>query len=149
MPVNNESAGFFGEYEHSIDSKNRVTLPSAIRERIDDGERLILSAGFDNCLTLFPYDSWVEFLDAVGSSGPSTEARKLRRAFSSRASEVSPDSQGRLVIPKRLKKSADIEKRVTVVGNFETVELWSPARWDEYQESIDLEAAAEKVFDNL
>ncbi len=143
-----EPRGFFGEFEHSIDSKNRLTLPSAIRKKIDEDERLILSSGFDKCLTLYPYDGWVKFLEEAGAAGPRSEARQLRRAFSSRASEVSPDSQGRLVIPSKLKEWAGINDQVTVVGNFDNVELWSPERWEDYNEEIDLEAAAQEVFDN-
>ncbi|MGM0380391.1 MAG: division/cell wall cluster transcriptional repressor MraZ [bacterium] len=143
-----EPRGFFGEYEHSIDSKNRVTLPSAIRNKLREDERLILSSGFDNCLTLYPYKGWVKFLEEAGAAGPRAEARQLRRAFSSRASEVSCDSQGRLVIPRKLKKWAGINDQVTVVGNFDNVELWAPESWEEYQEDIDMEAAAQEIFDN-
>lgn len=148
MAEESDPRGFFGEYEHSIDGKNRVTLPSAIRNKLKDDERLILSSGFDNCLILYPYDGWVNFLEEAGAAGPRSEARQLRRAFSSRASEVSPDSQGRLVIPGKLKQWAGIDEQVTVVGNFDNVELWSPERWEEYQEDIDMEAAAQEIFDN-
>ncbi len=141
-----EQYGLYGEFTHSIDNKNRVTLPASIRDKLAGEDNLILSAGFDNCLSIYPEPVWQKFLENAGSDGPSSRTRQLRRFFSARASQVSPDSQGRIVIPQRLKEWAEIKDEVTVVGNYDTVELWSPGKWDDYQQGVDLEAAAEEVF---
>lgn len=141
-----EQYGLYGEYRHSIDNKNRVTLPASFREKLAGEEDLILSAGFDNCLSIYPEEVWVELLENAGQDGPSSRTRQLRRFFSARASEISPDSQGRIVIPGQLKEWAGIQDEVTVVGNYDTVELWAPEKWENYQSEVDLEAAAEEVF---
>ncbi len=138
--------GLYGEYRHSVDKKNRITLPASIRKALAEEEELILSVGFDNCLSIYPNEVWMELLENAGSEGPSQRARQLRRFFSARAQRVSPDSQGRIVVPDRLLEWAGIEDEVTVVGNFNTVELWPPSRWEEYQAEVDPEQAAEEVF---
>ena len=140
--------GLYGEYKHSVDSKNRVTLPTAIRNEFSADEDLIITAGFDKALSIYPNAVWIEMLENAGSGGPGTETRKLRRFFAARASRLSLDSQGRIVVPDRLLEWAGIEKHVTVVGNYNTVELWQPENWEAYQEDVDLEEAAEKLFDS-
>ncbi len=140
--------GLYGEYNHTVDPKNRVTLPSAIRNELDIEEDLIISAGFDKCLSIYPDEIWIDLLENAGTYGPGTETRKLRRFLSARASRVSLDSQGRVVIPERLLDWAGIDKQVTVVGNYNTVELWHPQKWEDYQAEVDIESAAEKIFDS-
>lgn len=129
-----------------MDDKNRVILPSAIRNKLQDDQQLVITIGFDQCLTLFPRERFEEFVLRADEKGPSAEARKLRRKLVGKAREVNLDSQGRLVIPEHLKDEAGIEHSVTVVGNVDTVELWSPERWDQYLDDVDLEDAAQTLF---
>lgn len=136
---------FLGEHSHQIDGKNRLTLPSTMREKLPD-EGLILSAGFDQCLTLFPESEFGRFMEEAVQKGPTAEARQLRRQFSALASEVDLDSQGRFVLPQNLKEWADIDGTVQVVGNFDRIELWSPEQWDDYCQDTDLEQAAQQLF---
>lgn len=141
--------GFIGEYEHSVDGKNRVVLPSAIRDKLDTDSRLVLTIGFDGCLTLYPsYEQFQSFVDQTAEQGPTENARKLRRKLVGQAREVSVDSQGRLVLPGELKDEAGITNSVTVVGNFDSVDLWDPETWRSYLDGVDLEDAAESVFED-
>jgi MraZ protein len=141
--------GFIGEYEHSVDGKNRVVLPSAIRDKLDTDSRLVLTIGFDGCLTLYPsYEQFESFVDRTAEKGPTENARKLRRKLVGQAREVSVDSQGRLVLPGELKDEAGISDSVTVVGNFDSVDLWDPERWRSYLQDVDLEDAAQSVFED-
>ncbi len=147
MPSENTpSRGFIGEYEHSIDGKNRVILPSAIRDKLSDDDRLVLTVGLDQCLTLYPAPRFEQFVEQTVQGGPTSQARKLRRKLVGKAREVNVDSQGRLVIPEHLKEEAGITNTVTVVGNVDSVELWSPDRWAAYLSDVDLEDAAEELF---
>lgn len=140
--------GFIGEYEHSVDGKNRVVLPSAIRDKLDTENRLVLTIGFDGCLTLYPsYEQFQSFVERTAEQGPTANARKLRRKLVGQAREVSVDSQGRLVLPGELKNEAGISNSVTVVGNFDSVDIWDPERWRSYLDDVDLEDAAESVFE--
>jgi len=143
---------FIGEYEHNVDNKNRVILPSEIREDIQDDETLILAPDIaEHCLALYPKSRWENFLQSEELQGNTTESRKFRRALASQASETKVDSQGRINIRDKLKESADIKDTVTVVGNIDRVELWAPDEWETYQESYDsdeLQQIEEKVFSN-
>lgn len=139
---------FIGEYEHSVDGKNRVVLPSAIREKLDLNDRLVLTIGFDGCLTLYPsYEQFQSFVEQMAEKGPTADARKLRRKLVGQAREVGIDKQGRLVLPAELKDEAGITNSVTVVGNFDSVDFWDPERWESYLEDVNLEDAAEALFD--
>ncbi|MFB6356646.1 MAG: division/cell wall cluster transcriptional repressor MraZ [bacterium] len=146
-PSDDETLGFIGKYEHQVDDKNRVILPSAIRDRIDPDQRLVISPGFDGCLALYPYEVFEEFVREAVEDGPSDNARQLRRKLVGEAREVSVDNQGRLVLPEQLKEKADINEQVTVVGNLSYVELWAPERHEEYLESADMEDSAEVLFE--
>lgn len=140
---------FIGEYEHNVDSKNRVILPSSIRKALDDDARLILAPAIEPCLVLFPYERWEEFLTSEELQGNTVDTRKFRRALASKANETKVDSQGRILIPDALRDLADIDDTVTVVGNVDRVELWSPEELDEFQRSIpdeELKQIEEKMF---
>jgi MraZ protein len=142
---------FIGEYEHNVDGKNRMILPSAIRDSLDEDDELIVTPVVEPCLALFPYDRWEDFLMSEELQGLTEESRKFRRALASKASETSVDSQGRILVPSKLKDIAGIDDTVTVVGNIDRVELWAPDEWDAYQDSYDsdeLQQIEEKVFSN-
>jgi MraZ protein len=143
---------FIGEYEHNVDGKNRLILPSSIREDLSEGEKLVVTPDpGDPCLALFPYPRWKEFLQSEELEGFKPDSRKYRRALASKASETTPDSQGRILVPEKLKEIAGIDDTVTVVGNIDRVELWAPDQWGDYQESYDsdeLQQIEEKVFSN-
>lgn len=140
---------FIGEYEHNVDSKNRVILPSSIRNELEEDARLILAPAVEPCLVLFPYERWEDFLMSEELQGLTVDSRKFRRALASKANETKVDSQGRILIPDNLKDLADIEDTVTVVGNVDRVELWSPDELEEFQRSIpdeELKEIEEKMF---
>ncbi len=142
---------FIGEYEHNVDSKNRLILPSSIRGDLSEDETLVVTPAIEPCLALFPYPRWEEFLQSEELQGLTADSRKFRRALASKASETSLDSQGRILVPEKLKDIAGIDDTVTVVGNIDRVELWAPDQWDDYQESYDsdeLQQIEEKVFSN-
>lgn len=139
--------GFIGEFEHSIDGKNRVILPSPIRSLLDDNQRLILMPGYETCLYLLTYERWRKKLTSEEFQDDAPDSRRLRRVFAAMASEANIDGQGRLVIPEKLKERAGIENSVTVVGNFDRVELWDPEEWATHQGNIDMEELAQNVFE--
>lgn len=141
-----EPHGFIGEFEHSIDGKNRLVLPSSIRNRLDPDQRLILMPGYETCLYMLTYEGWRDKLTSEEFQDDARESRQLRRVFAAMASEVNIDGQGRLVIPGKLKEQAGIDDSVTVVGNFDRVELWDPDEWATHQGNIDMEELAQNVF---
>lgn len=146
MSDDTDAYGFIGEFEHNVDNKNRVILPSQIRDRLDDNDELILTTGIDVCLNLFPKGLWREFVSSEDLQGLDSDPRRLRRKLAAKARDVSVDSQGRIVIPKNLKEDAGITDSVIVVGNIDHVEFWSPGKWDAENEEVDTEELADTLY---
>ena len=121
--------GFVGQYEHQMDPKGRVSLPSAFR-RQGGGERFVLMQWERENLTLFPQEKWEELqaeLLAFRRKNP-RGANQLRRLVAN-AVEVSPDKPGRILVPAALQAAAGLSGGVLMVGAIDRVELWDPERY--------------------
>ncbi|OED38652.1 division/cell wall cluster transcriptional repressor MraZ [PVC group bacterium (ex Bugula neritina AB1)] len=128
---------FFGEYEHSLDSKNRLTLPSCFREHFEDKQpiKFFMTRGFDQCLALYPSDSWKSELEKLKhNSYFESDVRKFHRLLYSKTSPVTCDRQGRILITDKFKKEAKITKDVTLVGLDNKIEIWDPTLWEKFNE---------------
>jgi len=123
---------FLGQYQYTLDSKGRVTIPSRFRDELV-GE-VVLTRGLDRCLAGYPMDVWSELVQKVNAL-PITDprGRALRRIFFADAVNVEPDRQGRVVVPERLREYAGLEpgSEVVIVGLDRFLELWEPQRWTE------------------
>ncbi|BAS27715.1 division/cell wall cluster transcriptional repressor MraZ [Limnochorda pilosa] len=139
---------FLGEYEHSLDEKGRLTVPSRFRE--DLAGRLVVTRGLDHCLFLYPYSEW-QVLEQKLKSLPMTQrdARAFVRLLFSGASEQDLDRQGRLLLPANLREYAAIDRDVVIIGVSNRVELWSKERWNAYEAEASqaYEDLAEKIVD--
>ena len=138
---------FIGEYQHSLDSKNRIIVPSKIREGL--GDRFIISKGLDGCLYAYPIDEWKKFEEKLKNL-PLTnkDARAFVRFFVAGATEVETDKQGRGLIPTNLREYAGIEKEIVTIGALIKIEIWSKEKWESYNESdIDFDSIADKMGD--
>ncbi len=121
---------FLGQFEFQMDEKGRVSLPSVFR-READGDRFVLLQWRPPALTLFPMASWAiaqERLLTFRRNQPEAWGDVL--AITSRAVEVSPDKQGRILIPAWLQEAAGLEGSVLLVGNIDRVELWHPPEFE-------------------
>ena len=128
---------FFGEYEHTIDDKSRLTLPARFRELLADG--VFLTKGLDGSVDVYPQQTWqetvvarIETLDRLSS-----EARVMQRHFFAGASSDIPDKQGRVHVPTALVRHARLGKDVTVIGSYDHLEIWDRAVWAERLEGIE------------
>lgn len=130
---------FYGEYEHSLDKKGRLIIPSKFREISKENyiEKFYITRGLDSCLFMFPEDEWKSQEEKFKSlSFTKIEARKFNRIYFSGASEVIPDKQGRVLLPKYLKDFAHITKDIVLIGVSSRIEIWSKEKWaDFYKES--------------
>ncbi|MFQ5556933.1 MAG: division/cell wall cluster transcriptional repressor MraZ [Acidimicrobiales bacterium] len=120
---------FVGTFEHSIDDKGRLILPSAFRARLADGAFV---TPLDNCLAVLPneeFERMAEQLQEGVSEGQ--VAMDALRAFASKADHVTPDSQGRIRLLPGLRETAGIDRNVVVTGAFRHVEIRDPSRWAE------------------
>ena len=143
-------SGFIGEYAHNIDKKGRIVIPSCFRDAYEG--RLIVAKGLDGCLSLYTMEQWATLLAKVNAL-PNTkkEVRVYKRKLSSKASECEIDGQGRILIPANLIKEASLEKECMIIGNVSTVEIWSKAKWEAYDEEHDddFEEVAEELTEFL
>ena len=138
---------FIGEYQHALDSKNRMIVPSKLREEL--GNKFVITKGLDGCLYAYPQDEWKN-LEEKMKTLPLTnrDARSFVRFFFAGACEIEMDKQGRGLIPQNLKEYAGIEKVIVSIGVLTRVEIWSKEKWQEYNDSnVDFESIAEKMSD--
>lgn len=138
---------FFGEYEHAIDDKSRLTLPARFRAALADG--VFLSKGLDGSVDVYPRETWeVNVVARIGQLDPLLpDTRLLQRHFFGGASEDVPDKQGRVHLPAPLLRHGKLTKEVTVVGNNDHLEIWDRAAWAERLEGI--EGSADNVAERL
>ncbi len=134
--------GFIGEYNHSVDAKGRVIVPSRFRELL--GDEFIVTKGLDHCLYAYDNAGWAEFEKKL-SELPSTsrETRKLSRFYLAGATSCEVDKQGRILLPAVLRSFARIEKDAVLVGNGNHVEIWDKDSWNQYNDYDDIEDIAE------
>lgn len=136
---------FIGEYQHAIDNKNRMIIPSKFREAL--GEAFVLTKGLDGCLYAYPMGEW-KVLEEKLKKLPLTnkDARAFVRFFFSGANEVDIDKQGRSLIPQNLLEYADIKKEIVSIGVSTRIEIWSKEKWEEYNsQNLDYDGIAEKM----
>ncbi|WP_139904232.1 division/cell wall cluster transcriptional repressor MraZ [Clostridium thermarum] len=136
---------FIGEYQHAIDNKNRMIIPSKFREEL--GNSFVLTKGLDGCLYAYTMNEWKNMEDKLKNLPlTSKDARAFVRFFFSGANEVEIDKQGRALIPQNLLEYAGIEKEIVSIGVSTRIEIWSKAKWDEYNNSdINFDEIAEKM----
>ncbi len=142
---------FYGEYEHTIDRKGRLIIPSRFREVMKEHytERFVVTRGLDRCLFVFPEDEWrTQESRFRGLSFTKSEARRFNRIFFSGACELSCDRQGRVLIPPYLKEYAGIKRDVMLVGVSNRLEVWDKEEWRKFyeQNKESYEQIAEKLL---
>ncbi len=137
-----------GEYLHTIDQKNRLSVPSKFRKTL--GSTVIVTRGLDQCLFLYSVAQW-EVLATKLSSLPwgKAEHRSFLRTMVAGATDIDIDSLGRILVPDYLKEHAGLENDAMIVGLYNRVEIWRPETWKTYRESAshEIEQIAEKLGD--
>lgn len=134
-----------GEFHHSIDDKNRLTLPSKIRYEL--GEGFILTRGLDGCLFVYPKKEWQDIIAKYKALPNTRDARNFMRFFLSGAVECNFDKQGRINIPSLLAKYAEILKECVIIGVNDHLEIWSLERWNSFV--TENEESFSDIADNL
>ena len=143
---------FYGEFEHALDRKGRIIIPSKFRDALKEHyvERFFITRGLDKCLFMFAEDEWrLQEQKFKAMSFTKSEFRRFNRIYFSGASDLTPDKQGRILIPTYLKEYAGIKKDVFIIGVSNRIEIWGRESWKEYyQISKDtFEDVAEKLID--
>ena len=124
---------FFGTYTPKLDDKGRLILPAKFRDQLAGG--LMVTRGQEHCLYVWPQDEIARITDRLREAPVSNKAtRDYVRMFSSAASDETPDKQGRITIPPKLREWASLGKDVVVIGAMTRLEIWDEAAWNSYSE---------------
>lgn len=119
---------FMGEYNHTIDAKGRLIIPSKFREAL--GSEFVITKGLDGCLFVFPMKEWEAFEEKLrGLPLIDKNARKFSRFFLAGASTCELDKQGRILVPGTLREFAQMDKEVVLTGMLDRIEVWSKEQW--------------------
>jgi MraZ protein len=117
-----------GEHEHSLDDKNRLTLPARLREQL--GGHVVVTRGLDGCLHVYARADWDALAARIGAlDSLSADTRSMQRHFFVNATAGELDKQGRMVIPSLLLERENIGREVTVTGVYDHLEIWDRAAW--------------------
>lgn len=139
---------FFGYYEHTLDDKGRLVIPSKMRE--EAGSRLYIMKGYDGALSIFKATKFEEMIkEAQGTPFTKSNSRKYLRIQLGSTCEMEVDSHGRIQIPSQLLIRYNITKEVVVLGVGDHIEVWSKETYLEYEKAADedFEEIAETLED--
>ncbi len=127
---------FIGEYKHTIDSKNRITIPSKFQPQLAEGA--VLTRGLDNCLFLFTMEEWKRVAEQIKEQSFTTaNARAFSRLMLAGAMDVKLDSQGRILIPSYLSEYGKLNQKAVVAGLYDRLEIWDENAWEEYKKNTE------------
>ncbi len=127
---------FRGTYEHSLDAKNRLTIPSKFREQL--AGRLVVAQAIKPCVAIMTEEAFEKFTESfLKDLNPlSEEAERLSHYFNAGSFDGELDKAGRVMVPPPLIEFAGLAKDVTVIGNGDRLELWNNLRWGEYHSDL-------------
>ncbi len=135
-----------GEYEHSVDAKGRLIMPSKLKQ--DLGESFIVTKGLDSCLFVFSLTEWSNFEEKLKTLPLTNKnARDFVRFFLSGATECELDKQGRFLISANLRQYASLEKDVVIIGVGTRLEIWNKEKWQEYSNEENI--SADEIAENM
>ncbi len=136
---------FLGEYEHSLDPKGRLIIPSKYRDEIGK-QKLVVARGLDVNLVVYTEDAFKEYARKwMELSTGKADYRKWRRYVASTAEYCELDKQGRILISAKLRDHAGLDKDVVISGNLDNFEIWAPERWKEAGDFGDDGEISEKI----
>ena len=131
-----------GEYYHTLDSKNRLFIPAKHREILGENFMITRKVG-EKCLATYSAEEWEKFSEKL-TQFPDSVVNKLKRFLYSKTISVTPDAQGRVIIPAKLCELAELEKNAVIIGAGNHAEIWSAENWDKLDEELSDEALDEK-----
>ena len=139
---------FTGTFDHNLDAKHRLTIPSKFRADLSKG--VFLSRAMDNCVSLYPAQTYTEMAEQALSQVPnplSQQGRELRRLLYGNALETELDSAGRVMLTPKFLEHAGIGREVVITGVGDCLELWDRSTWEGYES--DLTARASDLTESL
>ena len=125
--------GLIGRYQTTMDEKGRFVLPAKLRAIVGPSQKnllegdLVLTKGLEGCLSIYPENEWEEIQRRLSSlSFTQKDFRFFSRRFYSAAAVVTPDKNGRILIPAHLIEEARLKKDLLIIGLNRWIEIWNP-----------------------
>ena len=131
--------GFLGEFEATLDAKGRFLLPAGIKKQLPEkeGDLFVINRGFEKCLSLYPIKSWEPLFEDISRLNEfDPRAREFRRLFLNGATQVEPDSAGRILVPPNLKEHAGLQKDIVLVAAVNKIEIWDSSKYHQLFDSF-------------
>lgn len=124
-------ARFRGEYNYTIDAKNRINIPAKFRKALspEADETFVICRAPNNCLRAYPQDAWERYEDELAARPQTADALRHIRLLRSTLSDSKLDSQGRIMLTQKQVEIAGIAKNVTLVGHYGYLEIWDTERY--------------------
>lgn len=130
-----------GEYTHTLDDKNRMSLPVKFRKEM--GKSVVIAPGLDNCLSIFTAKEWEKIASKLSDSSMiASDNRSFSRFIFGQAVLADVDAQGRILIPENLKVRSGLTSKVIVIGVQNRAEIWNDKAWNNYKKIVDTQADA-------
>ncbi len=134
---------FMGEYNHTIDAKGRLIVPTKFREQL--GEEFVLAKGNDDCLAIYTKEAWETFLTKIQALPATKDIRKYVRNIVGSSVDVVTDKQGRILVPGNLREHAGLDKDVVFAGVIDKIEVWDKERWMKQTDIDNIDDIAEEM----
>lgn len=137
---------FIGEYNHTIDDKGRIIIPSKLRNEL--GNNFIVTRGLDGCLFIYSSTEWNNIINKYKNLPDTKEKRNFLRVFLSGATICEYDRQGRINIPQSLISYANLKRECIIVGVFDRLEIWAKESWNKFidENTDNLSDIADRLF---
>lgn len=136
----------YGGYDHSIDKKGRLAIPSKLRDEL--GDSFIVCRGIygKRCICVYPKAKWEKLVEKIGSL-PASRSSVVKRFLYDGAFSVEFDTQGRILIPASLREYAELENEAHIIGVDTNLEIWNKDLWLKENSEYTAEAIASIVSD--
>ena len=135
--------GFLGEFEATLDAKGRFLLPAGVKKQLPekDSNLFVINRGFEKCLSLYPLKNWEPLFANISKLNDfDPTVRQFLRYYLNGATNVEPDSAGRLLIPPNLKEYAELKKDIVLVAAVNKIEIWDSNKYKQLFDSFSAEA---------
>lgn len=133
---------FFGRYDCTIDAKGRLNFPAKFRDAM--GESFVVMEWLDRCLFALPMAEVEKLSERLGAD-ELMDSWEITGDLFSTACEVTPDKQGRILLPAELRRYAGLEKSVTIIGNRNHAELWATDTWEARRAAVSNAERAQRL----
>ncbi len=141
---------FFGSFEHTLDEKNRLLIPSRLRGQLS--AKVFIMKGYEGSLSIYTEDSFSNFLEKLQNLPYESKlSRDIERVSLSSVFELNIDLANRIQIPTALVNKYSISKEVVVLGVIDHIEIWSKDKWEKYlkDNEADFESKSEELLKNV